>query len=327
MKIVFIDSDPQYLLGLPWGLSQLGCKVKIIKEIREDSLAEVFKNYQPDLVFTAGWTKIHTRSNLEVLGELLKRYRIKHAYWSTEDPRWTDRWSLPFIEATRPDYIFTIDKGSVPFYRERGCRAYYLTWACNPQYHRPAAPRREYSCDIALVATAGVTWSSYRRDSARILLKPLVERKYNILIWGKRWDKLDPEIVGFDVAAENLRGKLPYQETNHVYSSAKIVLGFQNLTTDLTARTFEILGARGFMLAPATEAVLHSFKPGKHLVVSRSEEETVRLVDYYLEHEEERKQIALQGQKEVYASYTYRHRALEVLKAISNYKLTPITSL
>ena len=322
MKIIFIDSDPQYLLGLPWGFKKLGCKVKIIKEIREDSLAAIFKNYRPDLVFTAGWTKIHTRSNLELLGNLLKKYQIKHAYWATEDPRWTDSWSLPFIAATSPDYIFTIHRESVSLYRELGYRAYYLPWACNPDFHRHAVPRREYSCDIALVATAGVTWSSYRRDSARILLKPLVERNYNLLIWGKRWDRLDPGIVGFDVAADHLCGKLPYQETNHVYGSAKIILGFQNLTTELTSRTFEILGARGFMLAPATEALLYDFRPGKHLVVSRSEEETVRLVDYYLEHEEERMQISLQGQREVYARHTYRHRALEVLKAISKLKFT-----
>lgn len=317
MKIMFIDSDPQYLLGLPWGFKKLGCKVKTINEIREDSLEADFRKHRPDLVFTAGWTKLHTRSNLEVLGNLLKKYRIKHAYWATEDPRWTERWSLPYIEATSPDYIFTIDRESVPFYSEQGQRAFYLPWACNPDFHRPVAPRREYSCDIALVATAGVTWSSYRRDSARILLKPLVERNYNVLIWGKRWDVLDPGIVGFDVLDDQLRGKLPYRETNHVYASAKIILGFQNLTTEITSRTFEIMGARGFILAPDTEAVTNCFRPGKHLVVSRSEEETLDLVDYYLRHEDERKEISRQGQKEVYAKHTYRYRALEVLKAIS----------
>jgi spore maturation protein CgeB len=316
MKILFIDSDPQYLLGLPWGFRKLGCKVKTIREIREDSLEAALKS-GPDLVFTAGWTKLHTRTNLELLGHLLEKYRIKHAYWATEDPRWTERWSLPFIKATRPDFIFTIDRESVHFYQGLGHRAFYLPWACNPDFHRPVAPRPAYSCDIALVATAGVTWNSYRRDSARILLKPLVERNYNVLIWGKRWEKLDPGIVGFDVPGEFLRGQLPYQETNHVYGSAKMVLCFQNLVDDMTSRTFEILGARGFMLAPGTEAILRCFKPGKHLVVSRSEEETVSLVDYYLRHEEERKEIALQGQREVYQRHTYRHRALTVLKAVS----------
>ncbi|GBF33458.1 hypothetical protein DCCM_2559 [Desulfocucumis palustris] len=316
MKIVFIESDPQYVLGLPWGFRKLGCQVKTLNDIREDTLAEIFDKYRPDLVVTAGWTKIHTRSNLELLGHMLNKYHVSHAYWSTEDPRWTDRWSLPYIKSTHPDYIFTIDKDSVNFFRELGHQAFYLNWGCNPDFHRPANPRKEYLCDIALVATAGVTWSSFRRDSARILLKPLVEKNYKVLIWGKRWDRLDPEIVGFNVDPGLLRGKLPYEETNHVYSSAKIVLGFQNLTTELTARTFEILGARGFLLAPATASVIKNFKNGKHLVISRSEKETLRLVDYYLGHEEERKKIAWQGQREVYLKHTYRHRALEMLKSI-----------
>lgn len=316
MRIVFIDADPQYLLGLPWGFRELGCDVKTIKDIQEDELAAVMESYQPDLVVTAGWTKIHTKSNLELLGRLLKKYQVRHAYWSTEDPRWTDKWSLPYIEATCPDYIFTIDRNSVNFFRERGYRAFYLNWACNPDFHSPASPRKEYLCDIALVATAGVTWSSFRRDSARILLKPLVEKNYKVLIWGKRWDRLDPEIVGFNVDPDFLRGKLPYEETNHVYSSAKIVLGFQNLTTELTSRTFEILGARGFLLAPATNAVMKAFENGKHLVVSGSERETLRLVDYYLGHEEERKKIAWYGQREVYLKHTYRHRALELINSI-----------
>jgi Uncharacterized protein conserved in bacteria len=62
--------------------------------------------------------------------------------------------------------------------------------------------------------------------------------------------------------------------------------------------------------------VVKAFKHGKHLAVSRSEKETLRLVDYYLGHEEERKKIAWQGQREVYLKHTYRHRAFDMLKDI-----------
>lgn len=316
MKILFIETDPQYLLGLPYGFQEIGCQLRIANDITERELSGNIEEFQPDLVMTAGWTKIHIKSKLVLLGNLLKKYKLKHAYWATEDPRWTDRWSLPFIETTHPDYIFTIERASLPFYQARGYKAYFLPWACNPEFHKPATPNRSYQCDIALVATAGVTWSSYRKDSAQILLKPLVEKNYNVAIWGDRWEKLDPEIVGFSVPASFLRGKISYLETNNVYSSAKIVLGFQNTTTELTSRTFEVLGARGFLLAPATPAIQDTLVSGKHLAVSPSEDETLRLVDYYLTHEKERMQIAAEGQKFVYENHTYSHHAKKILEVL-----------
>lgn len=316
MKILFVETDPQYLLGLPYGFQKIGCQIRIANDITEGALIGIIEEFQPDLVMTAGWTKIHTKSKLMILSNLLKKYKLKHAYWATEDPRWTEHWSLPFIEATHPDYIFTIDQASLPFYQAKGYKADYLPWACNPEFHKPADPKGPYQCDIALVATAGVTWSSYRKDSAQILLKPLVEKNYNVAIWGKRWDKLEPKIVGFNVPAGFLRGQLSYLETNHVYSSAKIVLGFQNITTELTSRTFEVLGARCFLLAPATPAIQDTFVSEKHLAVSSSEADTLKMVDYYLTHDKERMQIANEGQKFVYDNHTYSHRAEKILEVI-----------
>ncbi|MEW6696848.1 MAG: CgeB family protein [Bacillota bacterium] len=315
MKILFIEIDPQYLLGLPAGFQRQGCQVTVLNDIVEKELDRVLKKNRPDLLVTAGWTKIHTHFKLKTLGKLIKKHRVKHAYWSTEDPRWTVEWTLPYIEATYPSFVFTIDRESVPYFRALGYAAHYLPWACNPEFHRPALPKEDYKCDIALVATAGITWSSYRRDSAQILLKPLVENGYDVAIWGGRWDRLDPGIVGFDIEDRHLRGKLPYLETNHVYSSAKIVLGFQNVTNELTSRTYEILGARGFLLTVDTEAIREIFKPGKHLAVSGSADETLRLVDYYLRHERKRKKIALKGQPEVYSYLnTYNCRADQILR-------------
>jgi spore maturation protein CgeB len=115
-----------------------------------------------------------------------------------------------------------------------------------------------------------------------------------------------------------LRDKLSYLDTNDVYSSAKIVLGFQNTESELTSRTFEVLAARGFLLAPCTPAIKETFIPGKHLVCSHSPEETIELMDYFLNHEEERKKIALAGQMEVYLNHTYRHRAAEIVKIVRN---------
>ncbi|MBO8137432.1 MAG: glycosyltransferase [Desulfotomaculum sp.] len=313
MRVLFVDRDPQYINGIAEGLRQAGCEVAVLKTADEEELEITYELFRPQILFTTGWNSLHTKENLENLGRFTEKHGLVHVYWATEDPRWTKEWSLPFVKAAKPTHVFTIDPGSIPIYKKMGKVSGYLTWACNPDYHRSAAPRDEYKCDIAVVATAGITWQGYRKESVRILIKPLLERGYNIKIWGKRWDKQEPGKLGFSVPGKNVYGKLPYEETNAVYSSAKIVLGIQSRTDELTARTFEIMSAGGFMLAPDIPAIRNYFKPGRHLAVSGSEKETIKMVDHYLKHDEERHRIAEQGRKEVIKNHTYRHRAEELL--------------
>lgn len=316
INVLFIDSSPMYLLGLPYGFYQLGCKVKTLKDIKKEEIRKVFEQFRPDLVMTAGWTDIHDEDKLEMLARYVKKYDAIHAYWATEDPVWTKQWSFRYIRMAKPDYIFTIDRETVPKYNYRGLKAYYLQWGCNPKFHRPGDQRDEYSCDIAVVASAPFEWNSYRLKSVKTLLKPLVENNYDVVIWGEGWDNINPRIFGFKVKESQLRGKLPYVKTNDVYSSAKIVLGFQNNFYESTQRTYEILGARGFLLAPATNAITELFDHKKHLIISNSEAKTLKLVDYYLKHDDERKKIAAAGQKQVYEKHTYAHRASKILKCI-----------
>ena len=317
MRILFIDCDPQYINSLPYGFRKLGCDVLVMQSLNEEDLEVNYELFRPDVIFTAGWTKLHKRDNLKLLGEFTKKHKLLHCYWATEDPRWTKEWSIPYIEAAKPTHVFTIDPDSVSLYRRRGLVSAYLPWACNPEYHRPVQPKEEYRCDIALVATAGVTWQGFRRKAVRMLVKPLVEKGYDIKIWGKRWDKLNADLVGFTVPDCYLCGKLPYEETNAVYSSAKIVLGIQNRTDELNSRTFEIMSAGGFMLAPDTGAIRRNFEPDYHLAVSASEEETLKVVDYYLKNDGLRRKIARHGRELVTKKHTYYQRAKQVMQLLN----------
>lgn len=315
MRILFVDRDPQYINGMAEGLRQAGCSVMVHRSGDLEELEAVYELFRPHVLFTAGWNSLHSKDNIKSLGEFTRRHNLVHVYWATEDPRWTKEWSLPYVKEAKPTHIFTIDPDSVPIYKKMGKVSAYIPWACNPKFHRPVSPKKEYRCDIAVVATAGVTWQGYRKHAVRMLIKPLVEKGYDIKIWGKRWDKLDSDIVGFTVPEKYICGKLPYEETNAVYSSAKIVLGIQSRVDDLTARTFEIMAAGGFMLAPDIPAIRKTFVPGKHLAVAGSEEETLKVVDYYLTHADERQRIAAQGRKFVTRNHTYYHRAKELLES------------
>ena len=81
---------------------------------------------------------------------------------------------------------------------------------------------------------------------------------------GRYWDEMD-HIIGRKIPDEWIHGYLPYTEANKVYSSADIVLGVQNHLTQVTQRTYEVLGSGGILLTNDTPEIRRLFQPGKIL--------------------------------------------------------------
>lgn len=315
IRVLFFSHDSKYTLGLPQGFRELSCPVFVLRDLSTSSIKEAFDYFKPDLMITTGWA--YRRHKPEHIDELVKRtakYKVKHVYWATEDPRWTVECSLKCIEIYKPDAVMTIHPDSVNKYRELGLPAEHLDFGCNPEFNKPEPPSRKYAYDVALVGNGGKAWKSYRKDSVQLLLKPLVEKDYDVAIWGSRWNHFNEELMGFKIPKHMIKGELPYEETNKVYNSAKIILGLQNDQGMLTSRTFEVLGSGGFVLTVPTQSVNKLFVNNVHLTCSDSPEHTVRLVETFLKDDEARKAIAGHGQSEVYANHTYRERASQILK-------------
>lgn len=319
MRILFLEYIKPYIRGIPYGFRDLGCEVEIMTDFNYRSLDYMIRSFKPDLIMTAGWTQIHVQEKMKALAKLTKKYKIKHVYWATEDPIWTEEWSLPLIKLIDPDCIFTISRETIPLYHQLGYKAEYLQWGCHPYFHRQTIPQSQYQADISIVATAPTDIDSYRGESFRILLEPLLYKNYNLKIYGGGWEDSNYlEKIGVQVPEKYLHGELDFDLTNEIYSSSKIMLGFQNNVKERTQRTVEILSAKGFLLAPKTEAIESTFTHKEHLIVSSSPEETLELVDYYLEHDDERQAIALKGQQEVHLNHHYREKAAQILDAVTS---------
>ena len=74
---------------------------------------------------------------------------------------------------------------------------------------------------------------------------------------------------------------------------------------------------RGFLLTNYQEDMLEYFEPGIDFVYYDSYEDLMKKADYYLNHEEERQQIAKNGYEKIKNSHTYRHR-LDAMMEIMN---------
>jgi spore maturation protein CgeB len=82
----------------------------------------------------------------------------------------------------------------------------------------------------------------------------------------------------------------------------------------ITARTFEIPGAGGFMLHERTEEALQYFQEGKECAFYSDPDELVAKIAYYLKHPEEREAIAAAGRQRALSSgYSVDARAETVL--------------
>ncbi len=92
-----------------------------------------------------------------------------------------------------------------------------------------------------------------------------------------------------------------------VFRRSKINLNItlRSIISGVPLRVMDILAAGGFLITTYQKEIEEYFEDGKELVISRTPEEMLELTAYYLEHEDERKEIAAAGQKKVYEEFAY----------------------
>jgi len=84
-------------------------------------------------------------------------------------------------------------------------------------------------------------------------------------------------------------------------------------------RLFEATGT-GTLLVTDSKPNLHKmFEPGKEVVAYRSAEECAEMVQYYLEHDQEREAIARAGQQRTLRDHTYYQRMQEFETIVQRY--------
>ncbi len=146
----------------------------------------------------------------------------------------------------------------------------------------------------------------FEHDRAEKMLY-LAQNGINVHIWGNGWSNWDNKHRSLRV--ENR----PIYEDDYVKAicATKINLCFlRKLNRDLqTDRTMEIPACGAFMLAERTEEHRRLFEEDKEAVYFDSNEELLKKVRYYLEHEYERQAIAKAGrQRCLQSGYSHHDR-------------------
>lgn len=113
-------------------------------------------------------------------------------------------------------------------------------------------------------------------------------------------------------------GVSTHKEMPRVFYRSKINLNItiRSIQTGLSQRVWDVLGCGGFLLTNYQMEIPEYLEIGKELDCFENAAELKEKVAYYLEHDEERMEIAHRGYETVKNKHTCRHRVAEILKIV-----------
>ncbi len=106
----------------------------------------------------------------------------------------------------------------------------------------------------------------------------------------------------------NPRGIVSYhEEMPRVFNRSKININItlRSITSGIPLRCLDIMGAGGFLLSNYQPELAEFFVPGEDFVYFENEQDLLDKIQYYLEHDDERKQIAYNGWQKVQQFFSY----------------------
>ncbi len=148
-----------------------------------------------------------------------------------------------------------------------------------------------------------------------------IERKEILEMIGER-HSLDLFTKDSDFVAPGIinRGKIDYyNDMPYVFKASDINLNItlRSIQRGIPLRAMDILGCGGFLLTNYQEDMLQFFLPDEDFVYYESRQDLMDKIDYYLDHDEERKAIAANGHDKVKAGHTYEQRLEEIIDIVT----------
>lgn len=119
-------------------------------------------------------------------------------------------------------------------------------------------------------------------------------------------DDPDKELIGV-----NLKGAVNYMtDMPKVFNCSRININpvMRNIRTGIPLRAWDIVGAGGFLMTSFQLEYMDYFENGVDYVYYDSHDDLLRKTEYYLNHEDERAQIARNGHEKAVKFHSYERR-------------------
>lgn len=110
-----------------------------------------------------------------------------------------------------------------------------------------------------------------------------------------------------------------YSEMPLVFHNSKINLNIslRSIKNGIPLRCMDIMGAGGFLLTNYQQDMLSFFTPDEDFVYYEDDKDLIKKIDYYLSHEDKRRQIAENGHRKVSSNHSFEKCISDILDIIS----------
>ncbi|MBI3589599.1 MAG: glycosyltransferase family 1 protein [Candidatus Liptonbacteria bacterium] len=282
------------------------------KEVNSAQYEEKIKLFKPDLIFFYNFNSI----SIKLFKKIKKYYKIPTAYMVFADPLIAAKNSSYFLtNLIYCSHLFFINSSAIPSLRLiSDASMHILPLAGDPRFYKPLRLKK----DIDLFLMGQFSSISTATVTKAYILDYLCAEGFRVSAAGPGLEKLirRPEFPHLKNLEVITTSSLPIEEVNVLYNRSKIVLAPEH-PRDKDApspRAFEAALAGSFPLADYQRDAEQLFEG--HLVTFRSVKEMADQVKYYLNHEEERENIASQLYQVTLRRHTYVNRAKEVLRVV-----------
>jgi spore maturation protein CgeB len=298
---------------------------KLIETSRQEfnrELLECVKREKPDLFFAFMYTDEFDRTTLDEI-----RKHTKTLAWFSDDHWRFDNYSQHY--ARHFDWVVTTHSKAPERYRKIGQpNVIRSQWFCNSDTYVPVTVEKDVD----------VSFLGLKNRGRASVISSLSKKGMDIYVSGNGWQ----------------RGKLNQQEFITMFSRSKINLNINNtralwepyawgrlfarrsadafvpsfdfvnnvrswknmLTPQIKARPFEIGACGGFCISGWADDIETYYEPDKEMVFYKDADDLAEKIQYYLAHDDERKNIARAGYDRTLRDHTYTRRFEQIFKAI-----------
>lgn len=296
-----------------------------------DNLAEMLEEHKPDIFFTASNFYCFKALDLDLLAEHRKRgmkvFVLVSLYHNPLNPLYSLEREQDKVELIRSGrfgdayYNFFPQSMNRAFTDATGYPCHTVLLAANKKLHYPVEPDPAYACDIVYIGSN----LKKKREAFERKLYPL-RKKYDVRIIGRDWTLTDrtlgvlqqgSQYLGLRVF-DNLRAlSVSLDDERKLYASAKISVNIhefqQNIYShDLNERTFKVPACGGFELCDNVPGLREIFSTDE-IPMAETDDVWFETIAWFLEHEQERREIAARATAKVLAEHTYHNRVAQLL--------------
>lgn len=273
--------------------------------------------------------------------EHLKQYQVPHLYYlplgvnisrtgaleitPEDEQRFTH--DISFIGSLYENNSYNSFINYFPEEVSTELKLYLVRNLCNWNEPKPWPRVSQRVTDFMCRTLHADSWKHYDMDMDLFLGLLLLSRKLaemdRITVLNTLGQKFDVDLYTKSNSSfmENVhvhKGVDYYSEMNKIFYLSRINLNITlpSIETGLPQRILDIMGSGGFVMTNYQQEIDDYFIIGKEIEVFHDLDELMKKTAYYLSHEKERLQIAMNGYRKVRERFSYVHQTKEILRIV-----------